>query len=114
MLKSWIAIGLFPALVATLAVAAQEAPAQKPARGARGQFTVVEASITDMQNAMAQGRITSRELVLQYLTRIAFYEDKLNAAMTVNRNALKEAEALDRERARGKMRGPLPGIPIAL
>ena len=112
--KSWIIPGLFPALMATLAVAAQEAPAQKPARGARGQFTVVEASITDMQNAMAQGRITSRELVLQYLTRIAFYEDKLNAAMTVNRNALKEAEALDRERARGKVRGPLHGIPIAL
>ncbi len=60
------------------------------------------------------GRVTSRELVLQYLTRIALYEDKLHAAITVNPNALKEAEALDRERARGKVRGPLHGIPIAL
>ena len=67
-----------------------------------------------MQNAMAQGRITSRELVLQYLTRIAYYEDTLNAAITINRHALQEAEALDRERARGKVRGPLHGIPIAL
>ncbi len=60
------------------------------------------------------GRVTSRELVLQYLTRIALYEDKLHAAITVNPNALKEADALDRERARGKIRGPLHGIPIAL
>ena len=67
-----------------------------------------------MQNAMAQGRITSRELVLQYLTRIAYYEDSLNAAITINRHALQEAEALDLERARGKVRGPLHGIPIAL
>lgn len=67
-----------------------------------------------MQAAMTKGRITSRELVLQYLARIAIYEDKLHAAITVNPNALKEAEALDRERARGKIRGPLHGIPIAL
>ena len=63
---------------------------------------------------MKAGRVTSRELVLQYLTRIALYEDKLHAAITVNPNALKEAEALDRERARGRVRGPLHGIPIAL
>jgi Asp-tRNA(Asn)/Glu-tRNA(Gln) amidotransferase A subunit family amidase len=67
-----------------------------------------------MQAAMKAGRVTSRELVLQYLTRIALYEDKLHAAITVNPNALKEAEALDRERAGGKVRGPLHGIPIAL
>ena len=114
MLNSRIVLGLLPALIATFAVAAQEVPAVKPAGGARAQFTVVEASITDMQTAMVQGRVTSRELILQYLTRIAYYEDKLNAAMTVNRNALQEAAALDRERARGKVRGPLHGIPIAL
>jgi len=74
----------------------------------------VEATIPEMQAAMRAGRVTSRELVLQYLTRIALYEDKLHAAITVNPNALKEAEALDRERARGKIRGPLHGIPIAL
>lgn len=77
-------------------------------------FSVVEATIPEMQAAMTKGRITSRELVLQYLARIAIYEDKLHAAITVNPNALKEAEALDRERARGRIRGPLHGIPIAL
>ena len=78
------------------------------------RFTVVEATIPEMRTAMEQGRVTSRELVLQYLVRIATYEDKLHAAITVNRQALAEAEARDRERAQGKVRGPLHGIPIAL
>ena len=81
---------------------------------ARGEFNVVEASIMDMQRAMANGGVTSRELVQQYLTRIALYDKKLNAVMTVNPNALREAEERDRERAQGRLRGPLHGIPIAL
>src|SRR5579872_6393914 len=78
------------------------------------QFSVVEASISDMRAALEQGRVTSRELVTQYLARIATYEDKLHAALAVNRNALQEADALDRERAQGRVRGPLHGIPIAV
>ena len=66
-------------------------------------FTVVEATIPDMQAAMAAGRVTSRELVTQYLTRIATYEDGLNAVIAVNPKALEQAEALDRERAAGKV-----------
>jgi amidase len=77
-------------------------------------FTVVEATIPEMRKAMQQKRVTSRELVTQYLNRIALYEDKLRAAITVNPNALKEADERDRERAQGKVRGPLHGIPIAL
>lgn len=77
-------------------------------------FSVVEATIPQMRSAMEQGRITSRDIVVQYLTRTAIYEDKLNAIITVNPNALEEAEARDRERAQGKIRGPLHGIPIAL
>jgi amidase len=90
-----------------LAVFAAAAHAQKP-------FTVVEASIPGMQAAMQQGRVTSRQLVTQYLTRIALYEDKLHAAITVNPKALAEADARDREREQGKVRGPLHGIPIAV
>ena len=80
----------------------------------RKPFTVVEATIPEMQKAMREKRVTSREIVQQYLTRIALYESKLHATITVNPNALKEAEQLDRERAQGKLRGPLHGIPIAL
>jgi amidase len=77
-------------------------------------FTVVEATISDMRSAMEQKRVTSRELVNQYLIRIAIYDHRLHAAISINPDALKEADQLDRERAQGKLRGPLHGIPIAL
>jgi len=78
------------------------------------KFSVVEATIPDMQKAMAEKRVTSRQLVMQSLARIATYEDKLHAIITVNPHALDEADERDRERAAGKVRGPLHGIPIAL
>ncbi|PWU01282.1 MAG: amidase [Terriglobia bacterium] len=77
-------------------------------------FTVVEATIPEMRAALEHRRVTSRELVTQYLIRIALYEDRLNAVIAVNPDALHEAEELDRERAQHRVRGPLHGIPIAL
>src|SRR5437764_506655 len=88
-------------------------PAPSPAASA-APFTVVEAGMADMRTAMEQGRITSHDVVQQYLTRIATYEDKLHAAITVNPRALHEADERDRERAQGRLRGPLHGIPVAL
>src|SRR5262245_53534112 len=77
-------------------------------------FDVVEASISDLQNALQEGRLTSQELVLLYLQRISQYEDRINAVAYVSRTALDEAEELDRERAQGSVRGPLHGIPIGI
>jgi len=78
------------------------------------EFKVQEATISEMQVAMKEGRVTSRQLVVQYLIRIALYNNQLNSILTVNPHALAEAEARDRERSQGKIRGPLHGIPIAL
>jgi len=97
---------LILALAAAVAIAA--------AASAPSRLTVVEASITDLQHALQQRRVTSRDLIQQYLTRIALYEDRLNAIIYVNPRALEEADERDRERAAGRLRGPLHGIPIAL
>src|SRR5262249_24256128 len=97
-------------VMAGLLLATQSRP---PAAPARQPFTVVESTIREMQTAMAEGRITAREIVQQYLTRIATYEAKLNAVIVVNPHAIEEAQALDRQRAQGRLRGPLHGIPIA-
>jgi amidase len=67
-----------------------------------------------MQKAMEESRVTSRQLVEHYLQRIALYEEKLNATIAVNPNALAEADRLDGERQARRVRGPLHGIPIAL
>ena len=77
-------------------------------------FDVVEATIPDMQRAMEEGRATSRELVEAHLLRIARYEERVNAAIAINATALAEADRLDGERAEGRVRGPLHGIPVAL
>ena len=77
-------------------------------------FSVVEVGIPELQAAMERGDLSARELVVQYLTRIALYEDRLNAAVSINSNVLTEADELDAERARGEVRGPLHGIPVAL
>src|SRR3982750_3257244 len=76
--------------------------------------TVVESTIAQMRDAMQRGRASSRQLVAQSLIRIATYEHTLHAALAVNPHALDEAERRDRERADGKVRGPLHGIPVAL
>src|SRR4051812_31699334 len=83
-------------------------------RGQPRPFPIVEATIAGMQSAMAERRVTSRELVSQSLVRIGLYENRVHAALAVNPRALEQADALDRERAAGKTRGPLHGIPIAL
>ncbi len=104
------------AALATLSLAALASPARgaTAANAAQPSFSVVEATIPQMRAAMEQGRVTSRELVIQSLMRIATYEESLNAVITVNPRALAEADVLDSERREGKVRGPLHGIPIAL
>ena len=78
---------------------------------------VHEATVAQLQTAMAQGRITSVELVDAYLARIAAYDGDgpaLNAIIRLDPRARTEAAALDAERRRGTVRGPLHGIPIIL
>ena len=104
---------VFASFAGLLAVALS---AQAPRRAAApaAPFHIVEATIPEMRSAMASGRLTSRALVSQYLARLGMYEDRLHAAIVVNPRALEDADRLDRERAAGKLRGPLHGIPVAL
>jgi amidase len=107
-----------PFLAAAIIIAAVfivRGQSRPPASGPRpAAFRIVEASLPEMRDAMTSRRLTSRELVAQYLTRLGLYEDRLHAAIVVNPHALEQAEQLDRERAQGRIRGPLHGIPIAL
>ena len=78
---------------------------------------VYEASITDLQSAMAGGRATSVTLVDAYLARINAYDQRapaLNAVIRLNPKARADASALDAERRAGRVRGPLHGIPVLL
>jgi amidase len=78
-------------------------------------FALAEATISDLQRWMAEGRETSHSLVKQYLARIEAFNHQgpeLRAVIEVNPDAQAEAERLDRERSAGRRRGPLHGIPF--
>jgi amidase len=99
--------------VAVLLAGAASLPATARQRTA-APVTVVESSIDDLRLAMEAGRTTSRALTAQYLERIARYDGRLRATISLNPRALDQAATLDAERRRGRVRGPLHGIPIAL
>ena len=75
-------------------------------------FDFVEASIPQLQAAMAAGQITSRELTQGYIDRIQSLNPLLHSVIELNPNAIAIAVGLDNERRKGQLRGPLHGIPI--
>ncbi|WP_028009119.1 amidase family protein [Solimonas flava] len=95
------------ALAAPLPAAAESAPRD-------AAFVLEEATLADVQRAFAAGTLGSQQLVDAYLARIAAYDGRLHAIITVNPKARDQAAALDAERRAGRSRGPLHGIPVLL
>jgi amidase len=83
----------------------------KPTVSAAG-FDFIEATIPQLQAAMASGQITSAALTMGYIKRIQSLNPTLHAVIEVNPNAVAIATALDNERRAGNVRGPLHGIPL--
>jgi Asp-tRNA(Asn)/Glu-tRNA(Gln) amidotransferase A subunit family amidase len=79
-------------------------------------FQIVEASIDAIHMALRSGRLTARQLVQSYLDRINAYDKQgpaINSVITINPNALAEADRLDAEfRNSSRLIGPLHGITI--
>ncbi|MDH4457964.1 MAG: amidase [Nevskia sp.] len=107
-------------------VAACSSPAPQPSTGttlattpaieARSALPALEdASLATLQGWLAEGRISSRDLVAFHLARIAALdrgEHGLHAVIEVNPGAMAIAELRDAERKAGQLRGPLHGIPV--
>ena len=78
-------------------------------------FELNEVTIDALQQKMQNKQYTSRSITELYLRRIDAVDKagpKLNAVIEVNPDALNIADAMDKERASGKVRGPLHGIPV--
>jgi aspartyl-tRNA(Asn)/glutamyl-tRNA(Gln) amidotransferase subunit A len=72
-------------------------------------------TLTELARGLAEGDISSREVVADCLERIDSYDSKLHSFVEVyEKEALAAAERADRERAAGRIHGPLYGLPIAL
>jgi amidase len=80
-------------------------------------FELDETTLADLQAGMASGAYTARSLAEKYLARIEAVDKGgpgVNAIIEVNPDALEIADALDRERRDGAVRGPLHGIPVVI
>ena len=79
---------------------------------AGGSSQFVEATIPQLQAAMAAGKLTARDLVHGYLNRIQSLNPTLHAVIQTDPNAVAIAASLDNERKAGHVRGLLHGIPL--
>jgi amidase len=80
-------------------------------------FHLQEATIEEIHSAYKSGQLTSHQLVQLYLNRIEAYDKKgprLNAIITINPQALQEADRLDAAFKSSGFVGPLHGIPAIL
>ncbi|MEO0768626.1 MAG: amidase family protein [Cyanobacteria bacterium J06649_4] len=77
-------------------------------------FEIEEATIAQLQVAMAESILSASELVDYYLARIERLDETLKSLITLNPNAKITAAKLDKERSTGKLRGPLHGIPVVV
>ncbi|MEH7179999.1 amidase family protein [Neobacillus vireti] len=75
---------------------------------------IEEATITQIQEKMTSGELTSKELVVLYLHRISIYDKSIHSILEVNPDALQIAAALDAERKELGPRSELHGIPILI
>ena len=80
-------------------------------------FELEELSVADLSQGMEEGRWTAQQITELYLQRIEAVDrqgPELRAIIATNPEAVADAAKLDEERAAGKVRGPLHGIPVVL
>jgi aspartyl-tRNA(Asn)/glutamyl-tRNA(Gln) amidotransferase subunit A len=71
-------------------------------------------SLTEVARAIAMKQLSSHEVTRACLHRIAQWQPHLNAFVTVEAEAaLEAADAADAALAKGELRGPLHGVPLA-
>ena len=102
---------------AVAGVLALAASALAVAAAPRAACEVEEATVAQLQQAMAAGQCTARALTEAYLKRIEELDRQgptLRSVIEINPDALAIADALDRERKAGRVRGPLHGIPVLI
>ena len=115
-LRAGTAAGVGASIGGSIPASAAAAP---PQSSSHGPDMFNEATIAQLQAAMASGRTTSVELTNFYLNRIRSIDEKqngpgLNSIIELNPDALDMARRADDLRRRGRVLGPMHGIPIAL
>jgi amidase len=85
----------------------------------KSNFPYLEATVAQLEAAMAGGSLTSEQLTRAYIQRIAQLDQGgagvgVNALIELNPDAIALARHADAMRRQGKVLGPLHGIPVLL
>jgi amidase len=75
-------------------------------------MAITDATIQELAASMQSGAMTSKDLVEAFRQVIASDDGSFNAVAFLNPDADMIADTMDRERAEGRVRGPLHGVPI--
>ena len=121
--RSFIGTGLLGGMAVVVGTNIIGPTASRAARSLTGgtsadvKFDWEELTVTDAQAALKSGKLSARRLAEMYLERIEKVDRNgpaLNSVIETNPEALAIADALDRERKQGRVRGALHGIPVLI
>jgi amidase len=102
---------------ASMTALGQDKTGGEQATSSKDSFPLLEITISDLQQKMKSGELSSRKVTEQYLARIKAIDQSgptLRSVVELNPDALKIADQMDKERKAGKLRGPLHGVPILI
>jgi amidase len=110
-LLSTLTAALLPAIFAVTPLAGGQQPSTKSS-----SFNVIDTTIAETQAAIRSGKASCRQIVEIYLKRIAVYDQptRLNTVVTLNPDALADADKLDKEFAHTHRLRPLQGIAVVV
>ena len=88
-----------------------------PSHSQAPRFPIMETTVDDIHAAYKAGSLTARQLVEAYIDRIKTYDaqgPKINSVITINSQAVADADKLDAAFKKSGLTGPLHGIPILI
>ncbi|MGF1925871.1 MAG: amidase family protein, partial [Bacteroidia bacterium] len=118
--RNFLKNGATASVLSTLSFSAVAMPLSLAAQSDAGyasDFELNETTVGELQAQMQRGKLSSKAITKMYLKRIAEIDKsgpKLNSVIELNPDALAIATQMDEERKKGKVRGPLHGIPILI
>ncbi|MDP1930181.1 MAG: amidase [Gammaproteobacteria bacterium] len=99
-----------PALFLCILLVACQTPAERTLQA----LDLHEITVQQLQSAMTAGEVSAEDVALHYIQRIERLNPQLKAVLEINPDALDIARAMDAERAAGRVRSALHGVPVLL
>lgn len=75
---------------------------------------LTHSSLKQISDAIKSRKVSAKEVAQHFMTRIREMDKKLNSFVTINENAIVEADQIDQALAKGAQLGSLAGVPFGI